>query len=86
VNHALVAKKNVRHEEREELHGGEELVIAAQGRVEVALEVNEPVRSIIQSLKGDGCALHVFEDGLEPLSVVCLEPAAGVDVKAGAAP
>ncbi len=79
-NPALVPERNVQQEHGEELEARDELMVAAEARVETGAPVKDAaIIEILEPLERHGGALEVLEQGLELLAVALCQPAIRMD-------
>jgi len=71
----------MRDQESQELDSGHEAVVGAEARVEIAAVEDKPVGAHLKPFEGNGGPLHVFQQGLQPLSIFGFHPAIGVDLE-----
>ncbi len=67
----------MRHEHRQELDRGEELIIPAQGGIEVASIKNSSIVEILETLQRHRCSLHVLEQRFKLLALSLRNPTFG---------
>jgi hypothetical protein len=74
MNATFVSEGYVRHEHRQELESGDELIVAAEAWVEIATIKNFSVIAISQPLQRHRCSLHVLEQRFELLALALRNP------------
>ncbi len=74
------------NQERQEIDCREKLVVPSEPGVPVAAVMDQPIGAVLQALKRHGRPLHVFEQALQSLAILGVEPARAINIEAGVNP